>query len=171
MTNPQVALVSKSTRHQAIVGRFGEYVVCNWLSRSGFEVTLVDHTGIDVVAFWSRARAHHHFQREEPRPSKGVSSMQGLQLRSVDWRIRRNRTGRRSLPTKSETFRRRVSRRKGKSSGCLVYERSEPCALCAGFRCAPHPFSVCAGSLVPATTACLPSSYPACRRNICSVHA
>ena len=55
MTNPQVALVSKSTRHQAIVGRFGEYVVCNWLSRSGFEVTLVDHTGIDVIAFDPRS--------------------------------------------------------------------------------------------------------------------
>ena len=55
MTNPQVALVSKSTRHQAIVGRFGEYLVYNWLSRSGFEVTLVDHTGIDVIAFDPRS--------------------------------------------------------------------------------------------------------------------
>ena len=25
--------------------------MCNWLSRSGFEVTVVDHTGIDIVAY------------------------------------------------------------------------------------------------------------------------
>jgi hypothetical protein len=43
--------IEKSSRHQNIIGRFGEYVVLNWLSRSGFEVEVVDHTGIDLVAF------------------------------------------------------------------------------------------------------------------------
>ena len=43
--------IVKSTRHQKIIGNFGEALVCNWLSRSGFEVTIVDHTGIDVVAY------------------------------------------------------------------------------------------------------------------------
>ncbi len=43
--------IEKSTRHQKIIGNFGENVVCNWLSRSGFEVTIVDHTGIDVIAY------------------------------------------------------------------------------------------------------------------------
>jgi Holliday junction resolvase-like predicted endonuclease len=43
--------INKSTRHQKIVGDFGEHLVCNWLSRSGFEVTIVDHTGIDVIAY------------------------------------------------------------------------------------------------------------------------
>jgi hypothetical protein len=43
--------IRKSTRHQAIVGVFGEYLVANWLSRSGFEVSRVDHTGIDLVAY------------------------------------------------------------------------------------------------------------------------
>ena len=43
--------ISKSTRHQKIIGSFGEILVCNWLSRSGFEVTVVDHTGLDVVAY------------------------------------------------------------------------------------------------------------------------
>mgnify|MGYP004001393659 CR=1 FL=1 len=43
--------IDKGTRHQKIVGDFGEALVCNWLSRSGFEVTLVDHTGIDVVGY------------------------------------------------------------------------------------------------------------------------
>ena len=43
--------VTKSTRHQKIIGEYGEMLVCNWLSRSGFEVTLVDHTGIDVLAY------------------------------------------------------------------------------------------------------------------------
>jgi Holliday junction resolvase-like predicted endonuclease len=43
--------INKGTRHQKIVGDFGEHLVCNWLSRSGFEVSRVDHTGIDVVAY------------------------------------------------------------------------------------------------------------------------
>ena len=43
--------ITKSSRHQKIIGNFGEALVCNWLSRSGFEVTVVDHTGIDVVAY------------------------------------------------------------------------------------------------------------------------
>ena len=43
--------IQRSSRHANIVGRFGEYLVCNWLSRSGFEVTIVDHTGMDVIAY------------------------------------------------------------------------------------------------------------------------
>lgn len=48
--------IVKSTRHQKIIGNFGEALVCNWLSRSGFEVTIVDHTGIDVLAYNSQTR-------------------------------------------------------------------------------------------------------------------
>jgi hypothetical protein len=43
--------IEKSTRHQKIIGDFGESVLLNWLSRSGFEVCLVDHTGLDVIAY------------------------------------------------------------------------------------------------------------------------
>jgi Holliday junction resolvase len=43
--------IDRSTRHQKIVGDFGEHLICNWLSRSGFEVSRVDHTGLDVVAY------------------------------------------------------------------------------------------------------------------------
>lgn len=43
--------ITKSSRHKKIIGDFGEVFLCNWLSRSGFEVALVDHTGIDVVAY------------------------------------------------------------------------------------------------------------------------
>lgn len=43
--------IVKSSRHQKIIGNFGEALLCNWLSRTGFEVTLVDHTGIDVIAY------------------------------------------------------------------------------------------------------------------------
>jgi hypothetical protein len=45
-----VAIV-KSTRHQKIIGSFGELLICNWLSRSGFEVAAVDYTGIDIIAY------------------------------------------------------------------------------------------------------------------------
>lgn len=47
MENP----IWKSTRHSEILGKFGEYVVCNWLSRSGFEVCVVNHTGLDIIAY------------------------------------------------------------------------------------------------------------------------
>ena len=43
--------ITKSTRHSEILGKFGEYVVCNWLSRSGFEVCVVNHTGLDIIAY------------------------------------------------------------------------------------------------------------------------
>lgn len=43
--------ITKSSRHQKIIGEFGELLVCNWLSRSGFEVARVDHTGIDIIAY------------------------------------------------------------------------------------------------------------------------
>ena len=43
--------ITKSSRHSKIIGEFGENLICNWLSRSGFEVTLVDHTGMDVLAY------------------------------------------------------------------------------------------------------------------------
>ena len=46
-----ISKIIKSTRHQKIIGSFGGALVCNWLSRSGFEVTIVDHTGIDVLAY------------------------------------------------------------------------------------------------------------------------
>jgi hypothetical protein len=43
--------IVKSTRHSKIIGDFGELAICNWLSRSGFEVAVVDHTGIDIIAY------------------------------------------------------------------------------------------------------------------------
>jgi hypothetical protein len=43
--------IIKQSRFSKIIGDFGEHAVCNWLSRSGFEVVLIDHTGIDVVAY------------------------------------------------------------------------------------------------------------------------
>jgi hypothetical protein len=43
--------IDKSSRHTRIVHHFGENLVCNWLSRSGFEVSIVDHTGMDVIAY------------------------------------------------------------------------------------------------------------------------
>jgi hypothetical protein len=43
--------INKGSRHSKILGDLGEQLVCNWLSRSGWEVVLVDHTGIDIIAF------------------------------------------------------------------------------------------------------------------------
>lgn len=43
--------MDKSERHSKITGDFGESLLMYWLSKSGFEATLVDYTGIDIVAF------------------------------------------------------------------------------------------------------------------------
>jgi hypothetical protein len=43
--------INRSSRHQKIIGNFGEHLICNMLSRTGFEVTIVDHTGIDIIAY------------------------------------------------------------------------------------------------------------------------
>jgi Holliday junction resolvase-like predicted endonuclease len=46
---------NKGSRHAKIIGDFGEHFVCNWLSRSGWEVLHVDHTGIDLIAFYRKS--------------------------------------------------------------------------------------------------------------------
>jgi hypothetical protein len=43
--------IQKSSRHSKIIGAFGEAFLSNWLSRSRFEVAIVDHTGLDLVAY------------------------------------------------------------------------------------------------------------------------
>ena len=45
------AVINKGSRHSQIVGKFGEYMICNWLSRSHFEVVNADQTGIDIIAY------------------------------------------------------------------------------------------------------------------------
>jgi Holliday junction resolvase len=45
------SVMKKSTRHSKIIGDFGEFFVCDSLSKSGFEVLRVDHTGLDVIAY------------------------------------------------------------------------------------------------------------------------
>ena len=50
------ATITKSGYFSKIIGNFGENLVCNWLSRSGFEVALIDHTGIDVLAYQRATR-------------------------------------------------------------------------------------------------------------------
>ncbi len=43
--------MKKSTRHSKIIGDFGESFVCDSLSKLGFEVVRVDHTGLDIIAY------------------------------------------------------------------------------------------------------------------------
>lgn len=51
--------INRGGRHTKIVGEFGEHLVCNWLSRSGFEVSRIDHTGIDLVAYSPRLKKRY----------------------------------------------------------------------------------------------------------------
>jgi hypothetical protein len=46
-----MAEITKTGYFTKIIGNFGENLVCNWLARSGFDVALLDHTGIDVLAY------------------------------------------------------------------------------------------------------------------------
>ena len=48
--------ITKSTRHHKIIGQFGEQIVCNWLSRCKFEVAIVDHTGLDIIAYHPKTK-------------------------------------------------------------------------------------------------------------------
>lgn len=48
--------MNKSTRHAELLGKFGEYGICNGLSRFGFEVCVVNHTGLDIVAYDSKSK-------------------------------------------------------------------------------------------------------------------
>ena len=48
---PNNTEIDKSSRHSKIIGNYGETLICNWLSRSGFEVVIVDHTGIDIIGY------------------------------------------------------------------------------------------------------------------------
>lgn len=48
---PELMDIAKGTRHSKVIGEFGEAFVANWLSRSDFEVTIVDHTGLDIIAY------------------------------------------------------------------------------------------------------------------------
>ena len=43
--------ISKSTRHSKITGNFAENLILYWLSKYGFECAMVDHTGIDIIAW------------------------------------------------------------------------------------------------------------------------
>ncbi|MEJ5273923.1 MAG: hypothetical protein WH035_07315 [Spirochaetota bacterium] len=42
-------MIDKSSRHSKIIGNFSENLLCNFLSRSGFEVTTIDHTGLNII--------------------------------------------------------------------------------------------------------------------------
>ena len=43
-------LTTKSSRHSKVSGQFGEILVAYLLSKEGFEVAQVDHTGLDILA-------------------------------------------------------------------------------------------------------------------------
>jgi len=45
------ASIQRTSNQRKIVGNFGEYLVCSWLSRSGFEVCIIDHSGMDIIAY------------------------------------------------------------------------------------------------------------------------
>lgn len=49
-------MIEKSSRHSKIIGNFGENLLCNFLSRSGFEVSIVDHTGLDIIAYHKKSK-------------------------------------------------------------------------------------------------------------------
>ncbi len=34
--------IDRTSRYAAVMGKFGEWLVCHWLSRSGFEVAILD---------------------------------------------------------------------------------------------------------------------------------
>lgn len=51
--------IKKGSRHGKIIGDLGERIVCNWLSRFGFEVAVLDHTGLDIVAYHPKTKKRY----------------------------------------------------------------------------------------------------------------
>jgi hypothetical protein len=49
-------MIERGENYKKIVGNFGEYLVCQKLSRSGFDVCIVDHTGMDVIAYHPKTK-------------------------------------------------------------------------------------------------------------------
>lgn len=48
--------MEKSSRHSKVSGQFGEILVAYLLSKEGFEVAQVDHTGLDLLAVNARSK-------------------------------------------------------------------------------------------------------------------
>ena len=42
--------IDKSSRHNTITGNFAESLILYWLSKHSFECSIIDHTGIDIIA-------------------------------------------------------------------------------------------------------------------------
>jgi Holliday junction resolvase-like predicted endonuclease len=83
----------KSSRHSKIVGSFGEHLVCNWLSRSGFEVSIVDHTGIDIVAYNPASKQRLGISVKSRTRSAGTESASLLFFRKAEDRDKLLRAG------------------------------------------------------------------------------
>lgn len=49
-------MIDRSSRHSKIIGNFGENLLCNFLSRSGFEETIIDHTDLNIIAYHKKKR-------------------------------------------------------------------------------------------------------------------
>lgn len=75
--------MDKSTRHSKIAGDFGEILFLYWLSKSGYEIALVDHTGIDLVAFNKTAKRRLGISVKTRTRSAGTEN-EGLYIKPTD---------------------------------------------------------------------------------------
>jgi len=82
------AQINKSTRHSHICGSFGEQFVCNWLSRSGFEVCIVDHTGIDILAYHAKHKRRLGISVKTRTRIKGTETQSVFLFRKPDDRMK-----------------------------------------------------------------------------------
>ena len=86
-------MLSKSSHHSKITGNFGEYLVAYLLSRIGWEVVVVDHTGIDLIAARDgkrigisvKSRSRHEMRNEAAinLPRKNLEHTSGSTLTAV----------------------------------------------------------------------------------------
>jgi len=79
-------LTTRSTRHSKVSGQFGEILVAYLLSKEGFEVAQVDHTGLDILAVNPKSNRRLGISvKNRTRDAKSANSPVHFHLGDLKW--------------------------------------------------------------------------------------
>ncbi len=81
--------IAKSSRHSRIAGAFGEALLLYSLSKRGYEVCSLDHTGIDLLAYHPKSRRRLGIS-VKCRTRVPGSETEGVYIRAKEFRLIEN---------------------------------------------------------------------------------